>query len=331
MLHSFPPYIAALLALSPTNPVDDAGNHTPSNKEWAKRNYPEIDNFNVWTRRRPDGISEANLDRGAVWPEDQDDLVRYNEPAFPPNERRWYFETEADCQLWFTTEISNVVLAAFNRYPNILQTAEGKSLTEATLPETVDLSYTVKFNGIEYPVVIGEMKRATLHPVKEWYDGVLDRKSSKQLSQELRGYAHKYQCPQIFCFDGLNMLLLQFRADGPEEVASADCTVDAWIIPRENSTSTMRQALYYFLCQGLRRCQARASPGLQSISVGGLQPQSRQFYNGRLLWQGQEGQLVPDHPNGWVREIRQNDGALIWTRTDAQGVRHEVQETMSLW
>jgi len=69
-------------------------------------------------------------------------------------------------------------------------------------------------------------------------------------------YADKYQCPQIFCFDGEWLLMLQFRAESPEGIKDLNCKIDGWLIPRVNGDNgvTLRYALYRFLAQGFRRC-----------------------------------------------------------------------------
>ncbi|KAL2174067.1 uncharacterized protein P884DRAFT_159421, partial [Thermothelomyces heterothallicus CBS 202.75] len=177
-----------------------------------------------------------------------------SEPARPPNERYWRLETESDVEHWWHTEISDIVMAAWARYPAIVQTCHTKPLSEITISENVDSTYGVYIGNQRYPVVIGEMKRNLINE-EDWQANSL-RDTQQKLARELRGYADKYQCPQVFCWDGRYLLVLQFRARKPDHIRNADCPIDCWVIPVEGSTCTLRYALYRLMVQGFRRCQA---------------------------------------------------------------------------
>lgn len=96
--------------------------------------------------------------------------------------------------------------------------------------------------------------------------------------------------------------MLQFRAVRVEDIKSAQCPVDCWVIPRENDDgSTLRCAFYRLLVQGLRRCQGMV--GLNP-SVGGMNPDHREFFSGRLYWKCDEDEeneyaKVWDTPPFW--------------------------------
>ncbi|KAK5652623.1 hypothetical protein OQA88_10216 [Cercophora sp. LCS_1] len=144
-------------------------------------------------------------------------------------------------------------------------------------------------------------------------------------------YADKYECPQIFCFDGATLLILQFQASERANIADAKCEVDCWVIPRRNDGGcTLRYALYRLLVQGLRKCQ-----GLRStdVSLGGIRPFSRQFYSGRAVWEA-NGQNFGDHPQGYVRAIDTTWGAFFWTSNGApllDNSGNKVWVTLSFW
>jgi len=141
--------------------------------------------------------------------------------------------------------------------------------------------------------VIGEMKRNLITP-QDWQTGDISSKGSqKKLSQELRGcvaytyctsynnakynsYAHKYRCPQIFCFDGQTLLLFQFRTPRLDKIIDEDCPVDCWVLPRTSSYCTLRYALYRLLAQGWRRCQGMSAA--DQLTVGELREHSREFF-----------------------------------------------------
>lgn len=103
------------------DPVTNENNITTSNKEWARRFHP-LRNLIVHTQVGPDGLVYANWDR-AFLASCGDDTLRMGEPATHPNPCLWHFETEADCELWFHTEVSNVVLAAWTQYGRVTQTS----------------------------------------------------------------------------------------------------------------------------------------------------------------------------------------------------------------
>ncbi|OIW31921.1 hypothetical protein CONLIGDRAFT_678366 [Coniochaeta ligniaria NRRL 30616] len=85
--------------------------------------------------------------------------------------------------------------------------------------------YTVGKSGQKQCVMIVEMKRNLIAP-KFWMKKRRDVESQAKLSRELRGYAFKYACPQIMCFDGSHLLMLQFRAASPASIDDAKCEVD---------------------------------------------------------------------------------------------------------
>jgi hypothetical protein len=138
-------------------------------------------------------------------------------------------------------------------------------------------------------------------------------------------YADKYQCPQVFCWDGRTLLMLQFRARKPEHIRKADCRIDCWVIPVTGSTCTLRYALYRLMVQGLRRCQA--SVANQPLKVGSLTEHGREFFSGRPIWK-LDGQSVGDHPEGYLRAVHAATGALYWNHEQAEDV---VWETPGFW
>lgn len=90
-----------------------------------------------------------------------DDDIQKSTLAYPSNVRRWRPATEADCGLWFHTEVSNIILPAWFDYPAVLQKTEAKPPSPVLqIPETVDIVYDLSHpNSGKYPLVIGEWKR----------------------------------------------------------------------------------------------------------------------------------------------------------------------------
>ncbi|KAL8375294.1 hypothetical protein RB599_001852 [Gaeumannomyces hyphopodioides] len=168
-----------------TNPVQEPGQSTATNKEWAK-SYAPITSVTPHSREGRADFEPAFLDL------DNDDSIRLREPAYPPNYRTWRLEME-DVAAWFNA-VSNVVLAAWGRAPELLQASHAKALTErAENTYAVDVLYSLKFNGGRVPIAIGEFKRNIIK--RDGWEA--SKPSQPGLSRELRGYADKYSCPAL--------------------------------------------------------------------------------------------------------------------------------------
>jgi hypothetical protein len=114
-------------------------------------------------------------------------MLRLNEPVYPPNYRRWRLQSEEDGITWFHTEISNIVLAAWARYPELLQVSHEKPLSETVSEsQVVDIAYSIRREGGQrVQVAIGEFKRGLIDR-DSWQGGKL-LKAQIGFSQELRG------------------------------------------------------------------------------------------------------------------------------------------------
>ena len=144
-------------------------------------------------------------------------------------------------------------------------------------------------------------------------------------------YASKYRCPQIFCFDGRTLLLLQFKATVASDIKSPDCIAECWAIPRVNPTGvSLRHALYRFLAQGFRRCQGMCA---NEVTINETPPSLRQFYNGQPLW-NIDGDYHAE-PWGYRRVIDPSCGAFHWTKPYSDGPLlpngSRVYETAGFW
>ena len=71
-------------------------------------------------------------------------------------------DSEEDGIQWFHSEVSNIVLSAFARYPDILQASHEKALIENHTDQTVDTSYSVSHRKTRMHVAIGEIKRGLI-------------------------------------------------------------------------------------------------------------------------------------------------------------------------
>lgn len=60
-------------------------------------------------------------------------------------------------------------------------------------------------------------------------------------------YAYHYDCPQVFVFDSVSLLILQFKVQHKDEILMHDCAIDCCLIPIEiilQGQSTIQYALY---------------------------------------------------------------------------------------
>lgn len=177
--------VSTLLLTHPTNEVNNPRYYTPSRKPWVEEYLP-ITKVNVYTRYGRDGVVEAKFD-GPLLPPLEDDEIRLAEPAYPPNDRQWRMEMEADIANWFHHEISNIVLPAWKNLPSLLQTSETSALREDQVTQHADVLYSTYVDRMMTCVLVGEMKRNLILP-QHWLSGKpCDSKTQASLSQELRG------------------------------------------------------------------------------------------------------------------------------------------------
>ncbi|RGP77279.1 mycothiol acetyltransferase [Fusarium longipes] len=253
-----------------------------------------------------------------------DDLqLRMKQTVHETNERVWRLDTEADVENWFNSEVVSVVLTGWAKWPQVMQNSHTKPL-RTDIKESVDSVFAVKIGGQEQTIAIGEYKW-NLISERQWNSpNAITNKRQEHLSQELRGYAFKYGCPQVFSFDGFYLILLQFRAKSVEDIRHRDCPVDCWVVSATRDGAVpLRVALYRLLMQGWRRVQGNSAP-LQMI--GGRMPHSREWYSGSPLWEGERG-LQRQHPGGFTRQCEPQTGKLFWR--NGQGLKSN--ETGHLW
>ncbi|KAF4423771.1 hypothetical protein F53441_14247 [Fusarium austroafricanum] len=167
-----------------TNVISNTGYKTVSDKPWA-RTYKPIKNVISHTIIGRDGQYHSDFETAFMELQD-DDQLRFNQPAVHPNNRHWRLETEADCENWFNTEVVNVVLSAWHSYPSLTQSSHIKPISEIRIPENVDSTFSVKVGQQRKTVAIGEFKRNLL-TADEWQGGTLRAADQRKLSQELRG------------------------------------------------------------------------------------------------------------------------------------------------
>ncbi|KAJ2893943.1 uncharacterized protein MKZ38_008066 [Zalerion maritima] len=86
--------VRTLLDQHPTNPVRETNYVSNNNKAWAK-DFAPIKKFHVRTFWDEDGATNATFDE-AFQDIYEDDDLKSEEPAYPPNNRQWRLAYEAD-------------------------------------------------------------------------------------------------------------------------------------------------------------------------------------------------------------------------------------------
>ncbi|PHH75735.1 hypothetical protein CDD80_2156 [Ophiocordyceps camponoti-rufipedis] len=241
-LRQFEMAFTARMAIAQHPPNDTIQTHNPANtnKAWAA-GLDNLGVLRVHTSIAPaTGEIEADFE-GAFAPELADDRVRLDSEAHEGRARTWVMTSESDVEHWFNTDVAGPVLEAFTKRPHIWQPGAGRTENRrfkmasvrddiAKHPEnetmqnydlamlqvnqnkppnrgrelySIDSAFFTRTpNGEKVMLAIGEMKRRIL-VFEDWQDGDISGSPLQvRLSQELRGYAVKYRCPQVFAFDG---------------------------------------------------------------------------------------------------------------------------------
>ncbi|KAK4203786.1 hypothetical protein QBC40DRAFT_166515 [Triangularia verruculosa] len=189
----------------------------------------------------------------------------------------------------------------------------------------VTVDYQLTWPGpshlLERAAMIGELKQPAVIIPEEWTTNRNPSTTTQRLQREMRGYAYHYQCPQVFVFDSVHLLLLQFRAQNRDQIRNEACHVDCCVIPRyyiSEDQCTIQYALYRLAWRGWARLSATLA-GQNStrmplaVALDGI-PRAYEWWSGTPLWETAHGRYEFVHPNGWKRQfVRQGtDGYWIW-------------------
>jgi hypothetical protein len=80
----------------------------------------------------------------------EDDDLRMQEIAYPPNYRKWRLAYEEDGINWLRSEVSNIVLAVWAGYPAVLQASMRNCLRILEWPNRLPLHIPSSGREIEY-------------------------------------------------------------------------------------------------------------------------------------------------------------------------------------
>jgi hypothetical protein len=173
------------------NPVHDSARKEESREAWFQR-FPPIARLVVRTRNVSRGRIAGGFDE-AFLPNYGGERY-YGEPAGPATEsREWHLKTEADCEAYFLTEISSVVVAALAKSVFEIR-KQGRHLTDDLIPSDANnIAYKccvrkgLKRLPMPVPAVMGVSKLREINRLL-WQSGdISSSESQMNLSRELRG------------------------------------------------------------------------------------------------------------------------------------------------
>jgi hypothetical protein len=196
-----------------------------------------------------------------------------------------------------------------------------------TFSGTVDCRYDFRHTSI----LVGELKKPG-RITADWMQPHTVSTNKTNLGKELRGYvtamlkllaqacadwfryAFEYNCPQTFCFDGLNLLILRFRAQNRADIKT--CAVDCWVVPiirASANTASIRYAFYRLMSEGFHRAVGQmVNPAVQ------FQQYTRYFswYDGKLFWSDEQNTHFDLPIQGYQRRYYPQHKAWYWRAPD---------------
>ncbi|KAL4925818.1 uncharacterized protein BDV17DRAFT_294089 [Aspergillus undulatus] len=326
ILHRFlpPPYISL---------EDDS---TISIKGWSTdfdRIRPEYMVFHAATVNSIDQHLGPALDYAQRDPAAADEIGLHVAAQRPNIINHQQILTEGDVRRDFYENVESVYRLGFRYGPRPWPRSECGPTGHTTTNITVDYQLSWSSEDLQYEkaVMIGEMKRPGVIVPHEWlgpeHGGRIPGRNTRALQLQLRGYAYQYKCPQVFLYDSVHLLILQFRARTREDIRSRDCIIDCWIIPRAEEYCTFQYALYRLAWRGWVRLSATLDGGNRDerleleVTIDRMD-RRYEYWSGRPIWEVTPGRYEYVHPNGWQRQWmqnqQQNNGYWFWARPGSQ-------------
>ncbi|KAF1365588.1 hypothetical protein EJ07DRAFT_95213 [Lizonia empirigonia] len=129
------------------------------------------------------------------------------------------------------------------------------------------------------------------------------------LCADLFRYAYYYNCSQTFCYDGMNLLILQFRASSREDIKT--CQADCWVILTVSSptTASIRYALYRLLSDGFHRSVGQANN--PQVAIGNYR-RYFEWFSGKPYWSDGNNTLYQLPLQGYERVFHSQSRAWAW-------------------
>lgn len=198
---------------------------------------------------------------------------------------------------------------------NVFERSQSGPPGATTDSKTIDHYFSLMVESHEYCLCAGELKPWGVIQKDEWSGAKTMGTVTKRLGQEMRGYAYKYDCPQVFVYDSRHLLIFQFHATTREDIRSQDCLIDTWVIPRSSQSHgvniTMREALDTLLRCGWMRVVGQLSRR-SNIQIGEWM-QEFEYWSGRPRWRHCSlNSIRLSHPDGYRRKYDAGAGRWYW-------------------
>ncbi|KAF1366158.1 hypothetical protein EJ07DRAFT_94579 [Lizonia empirigonia] len=292
--------MSLLQDIIPPNLVDNTNAKT-SAKPWAD-NSNDLTNFTLH--------QSTKLEFDNVFgPLNLDDTNRFGYVIAQAPPIAEFVMKEADVARLFHRQVSGVVLQYFMLMLLVMELDQSGPLGMTSFSGVVDTQFL--HTATKGLLAIGEFKTPGVIAT-EW-SPARQAEKAKMLGRELREYAYQYMCPQVFCYDGAQMLIARFRANNREDIRR--CDGDMFVIPNIAGADgiPIRYALYRLMVDGLHRLMAATAP-LVTIAqpVTGLL-HTRHFYwfSGEPYWVDGSN-TMHSSVTGVVRTAMQDNTTGIW-------------------
>ncbi|OAL56124.1 hypothetical protein IQ07DRAFT_583517 [Pyrenochaeta sp. DS3sAY3a] len=241
-------------------------------------------------------------------PLDQQDNLRLALVTNPPPTHSEHVENEADVERLFHKQISGPVMEVWNGPYKLEEIGQSIPVNSSSFSGKVDEQF-VKLRSAAQghaAVTVGELKApGTID--SSWGSPPLSSGATR-LARELCGYAYHCRCPQVFCYDGVTLLVLRFNARNREDIKG--CIADAFLIPNViyQGSIALRYALYRLIAEGVRRELAAAAPQVHD----GAYVRYFAWYNGRHYWYHQTANTTHSEIPNMTRPYVQAHNRYAW-------------------
>lgn len=222
--------------------------------------------------------------------------------------------TEGDTSSHIDENVIIHLKQAFTTFPYIIFEARhgpGQAAPRNSPEIVMDWSFKYK----DEFVTVGECKKPGVIRQPDWEDPTRSTTATLALARECLGYAFYYNCPRVWCYDGVHLLLLRWNTSDRNQFSKS--TPESWCIPVDSGPNnvSVRFALYMFMREGVHAIHgARQNQlHLQGLRIGNAW--LRYDMRGRpILWNGQQWTFA--HPGQWERELDVANGRWYWTDPD---------------
>ncbi|KAF1346387.1 hypothetical protein EJ07DRAFT_85290, partial [Lizonia empirigonia] len=181
-----------------------------------------------------------------------DDTTRIAQAVAQAPSTREFVKNEADAGRLFHKQISGVVMSYFASIPIVNELDQSGPLGNSSFGGFVD----TQFFQVPTQELLATGEHKAPGVIEDEWSPAQQTSETQDLGRELRAYAYHYKCPQVFCYDGVTMVIVRLRANDREDIKR--CNGDMFVIPNIAAVGGIhiRYALYRLMVDGLHRFMA---------------------------------------------------------------------------